>query len=187
MGLESAFAWIGQIAEWIGQWFPRWEIIDTTEGWIKWVGGSKVKTGGAGIVWYWPARTKFRKHYTARDSINCKAQTVTLLSGETVLIESAVIYEIKDLAKLAGETADPLITIEDLTMGAVMSVMETYPSWEDVLKASIRAPRARDTEFNRSMREAVQAALLAYGVQVLAVLFQNKAKTRVLKLVNSQE
>lgn len=185
--MESAFAWLGQIIEWVGRFLPRWEIITTTEGWIKWVGGKKVITGGAGIVWYWPARTHFEKFFTARDSINCKAQTMTLASGETLLVEAVVIFEIKDLAKLAGETAAPIATITDLTLGAVLSVMETYGSWEDIRVASIRLPRARDTEFNRLMREEVQRALMAYGVNVLAVMFQNKAKCRVLKLVNSQE
>ena len=185
--MEGAFAWVGEIVNWFGQWFPRWEIIDTTEGWIKWVGGTKVKTGRAGIVWYWPARTKFAKFYTARDSINCKAQTITLTNGETMLVEAVVIYEIQDLAKLAAETASPILTIEDLTMGAVLYVVEEYASWKDIQEASIRQPRARDSEFNRRMKEEVQRALLTYGVNVLGVMFQNKAKCRVLKLVNSQE
>jgi regulator of protease activity HflC (stomatin/prohibitin superfamily) len=143
--------------------------------------------GGAGIVWYWPARTKMVKFFVARDSINCKAQTLTLVSGETILVEAVVVYEIRDLAKLAGETSAPIATIEDVTMGAVLAVIEEYESWDTIRQASIRAPRARDTEFNRRMREEVQKALAPYGVNVLNVMLQNKAKCRVLKLVNSQE
>jgi regulator of protease activity HflC (stomatin/prohibitin superfamily) len=185
--MTDAFAWLGELVSWFGQWFPRWEIMDTSEGWVKWVRGKRIVTGGAGIVFYWPATTKFARWFVARDSKNCKAQTLSLPSGETILFEAVVIYEIKDLALLAGYTADPLNTIEDVTMGAVLSVMEGFNSWEEIRAASVRLPRARDTEFNRMLRDEVQRALASYGVNVLGVFLQNKAKCRVLKLVNSQE
>jgi len=185
--MGEAFSWVGDIIRWFGQWIPKWVIVNTTEGWIKWIGGDKVKTGGAGIVFYWPARTEFRKLAVVRDSINCKAQTLTLPSGETMLVEAVVIYEIKDLGKLAGETAEPIMTIADLTMGAVLYALEEYESWDAIRAASVRQPRQRDSDFNRRMREEVQRALTPYGVNVLAVQLQNKAKARVLKLVNSQE
>lgn len=184
--MESAFAWLGQIFEWMGRFLPRWEIITTAEGWIKWVGGAKVKTGGAGIVFYWPARTVFKKLNVVRDSINCNAQTLTLPSGETILVEAVVIYRIIDLGKLAA-TSEPFSTIADETMGAVLYALEGYDSWEAIRAASVRQHRQRDSDFNRRMREEVQRTLATYGVDVLAVNLQNKAKCRVLKLVNSQE
>jgi hypothetical protein len=71
--MESAFAWIGQIAEWIGQWIPRRAILDTTEGAIKYTGfflprrlrvrfrgfdgDMKISVCEAGIHWYWPWRS----------------------------------------------------------------------------------------------------------------------------------
>ncbi len=184
--MESAFAWIGRIVEWFGQFFPRREIITTAEGWIKWVGGDKVMTGGAGIVWYWPVQTVFKKVNVVRDSINCNAQTLTLPSGDTVLVEAVVIYRISDLAKLAA-TTEPFSTIADETMGAVLYALESYESWEAIREASKRRKGQRDSDFNRKLKEEVQRALATYGVDVLAVNLQNKAKCRVLKLVNSQE
>jgi len=185
--MEAAFAWIGDIIQWFGQWFPRWAIVDTTQGWIKWVGGSKVRTGKHGIVWWWPARTKLLILPIVRDSINCKSQTITLQSGETIFIELVVIYEIGDIEKLAANTAEPIATIADLTMGAGLYVVEGYESWGEMQKQSIRQPRARDSEFYRALKIEVQKALEPYGVTVLNVFLQNKAKCRVLKLVNSQE
>lgn len=184
--MTEAFAWIGDLVGWFGQWFPRWEIITTAEGWIKWVGGSKVKTGGAGIVFYWPARTVFKKVNVVRDSVNCNAQCLTLPSGDTLMVEAVVIYRITDLSMLAA-TAEPFSTIADLTMGAVLYALEEYDSWNAIRTASIRRKGQRDSDFNRRMKDEVQKALLPYGVDVLAVQLQNKAKCRVLKLVNSQE
>ena len=184
--MESAFAWLGQIFEWFGRFLPRWEIITTAEGWIKWVGGSKVKTGGAGVVFYWPARTIFKKVNVVRDSINCNAQTLTLPSGDTMLVEAVVIYRISDLAKLAA-TTEPFSTIADETMGAVLYALEEYESWGAIRTASIRRKGQRDSDFNRRMRDEVQKSLTPYGVDVIGVNLQNKAKCRVLKLVNSQE
>ena len=185
--MTDAFAWIGEIVGWFGQWFPRWEIITTVEGWVKWVGGSRVKTGGAGIVFYWPARTVFKRFNVVRDSINCNAQTLTLPSGDTMLVEAVVIYRITDLGKLAAETSEPFSTLADLTMGAVLYALEEYESWDAIRAASIRQKGQRDSDFNKKMKAEVQKALEPYGVGVLGVQLQNKAKCRVLKLVNSQE
>lgn len=185
--MGEAFSWVGDLVRWFAQFKPCRELVDSTEGWIKWVGGKKIITGGPGIVWFWPLMTKFKKMPVVRDSINCNAQCLTLPSGETVLIEAVVIYAITDLQKLAGETTEPNATIADLTMGAVLYAMESYDSWEAIRLSSVRQPRQRDSEFNRGMRDEVQRALAPYGVNVLSVYLVNKAKCRVLKLVNSQE
>ena len=185
--MEAAFAWLGHIADWIGQWFPRWVIVDTTEGWVKWVRGSRVVTGTAGIVWYWPVTTRIKTFAVVRDSINCKPQTVTLANGETLLLEVVVIYEVSDIERLVAFTAEPFSTIVDLAMGAVLFVVEGYESWDAIREASKRPPRARDSKFNYELREETRKALEPYGVKVLEVQLQNKAKCRVLKLANSQD
>lgn len=184
--MTEAFAWLGEIVNWVGKWIPRLTIVTTTEGWVKFVRGSLVKSGGPGLVWHWPLVTELRVIPVARDSINCRAQTITTPSGETILIEAVVIYEIIDIERIVAHTADYVNTIHDVTLGAILSVMEGL-TWGDIQALSIRQPRARDTEFNYRLKEEVQRALQPYGVSVLSVMLQNKAKARVIKLVNSQD
>ena len=119
--MEAAFAWLGEIINWVGRWIPRLTIVTTTEGWVKFVRGKRVVSGSAGLVWHWPLITALQVFPVARDSINCKAQTITTPSGETILIEAVVIYEITDIEKLVAHTTSPTLTIEDVTLGATLS------------------------------------------------------------------
>ncbi len=182
--MEAAFAWLGQVIEWFGRWIPRLTIVNTTHGWVKFVRGKHVRTGGPGLIVHWPLITELVIFPTARDSLKCEAQTVTLASGETVLVQAVVIYEVEDLVKLIAGTAEPSMTIVDQTAGAVASVLETIQSWEELRGLSVRQPRYRDSELNARLKDAVSKALEPYGVKVLAVMLQNKAKARVYKLVN---
>lgn len=182
--IDSAFAWLGEIVNWVGRWIPRLTIVNTTLGWVKFVRGHDIKSGGPGLVWHWPLITELKVFPIVRDSLQCKAQTITMPSGETALVEAVVVYEIVDIEKLVAHTAEPTMTIADLTSGAVLYVMEDVASWEELRQLSIRVPRARDSELNRRLKEEVQRALAPYGVNVMAVMLQNKAKARVFKLVN---
>lgn len=181
--MGEAFAWLGEIVGWVGRWIPRLNIIDTTQGYVKFVGGKRLVSGGAGLVFHWPLITKILIMSVVRDSLNCKSQTITLPSGDTVLVEAIVIFEVRDIERLAAHTADSFATIADLTAGAVLTVIEGIASWDELQKMSTRQPRARDSELNYRLKEEVQRALDTYGVTTLAVFLQNKAKTRVIRLV----
>lgn len=182
--MEAAFAWFGYLFEWLGKWIPRPTIVNTTHGWVKFVGGKKVKSGEAGVVWHWPIWTNLIVFPVKQDSLRCNSQSITLASGETALVEAVVIYEVTEIEKLVAGTPEPNMTIIDLTMAAVLYVLEGIASWDEIRQLSVRAPRARDTELNRRLRDEVQRALEPYGVKVNMVMLQNKAKTRVIKLVN---
>lgn len=182
--METAFAWLGEIINWFGRWVPRLTIVNTTQGWIKFVKGHTIKSGGPGLVWHWPLITELKVFPIVRDSLQCKAQTITMPSGETALVEALVVYEVLEIEKLVAHTAEPFATIVDLTMGAVLYVMEDVADWEELRQLSQRQPRARDSELNRRLKDEVQRALTPYGVNVLTVMLQNKAKARVFKLVN---
>lgn len=182
--MEAAFAWLGQIIEWVGRWIPRLTIVNTTKGWVKFVRGSKVKSGGPGLVIHWPLLTELIVYPIVRDSMRCQVQTITLASGETVLLDALVIYEVECIEKLIAYTADPGMTIMDQTMGAVAGVIEAVLGWNELIQLSTRKKGARDTELNYRLKDAISTALEPYGVKVLSVMLQNKAKARVYKLVN---
>ena len=184
--MESAFAWIGAIVQWFGQFIPRLTIVDTTQGWVKFVRGKNVRNGGPGLVWHWPLLTKIVVMATVRDSIAPPTQTITLSSGETVLVEAVIIYDIRDIEKLVAHTAEPFNTIADVATGAVHSVVEMVESYEALVKMGARQARRQNSDLNYKLIAEMREALEPYGVNVLDVFLQNKAKARVLRLVNSQ-
>src|SRR5574341_131131 len=185
--MESAFAWVGALFEWFGTFVPRMSIVDTTQGWVKFVRGRVVRSGGPGLVFHWPLVTRLVVIPIVRDSLTCKAQTITLASSETVLVEAIVIYEITSIEKLVAHTADAETTISDVTTGAIHSVIETVPSYDVLVQMGVRRARRQNSDLNYKLIEEVKEALEPYGVRVLDVFLQNKAKARVLRLVNSQD
>ena len=185
--MEAAFAWVGHIADWLGRFFPRLKIVPTTHGWVKFVYGSKVLSGGAGLVWYWPLVTEFKSYPTARASLNLRAQTITVSPDQTtVLVEAMIVYAIEDIEKIAAYTWEPDETIADISISAVHEVISSL-SWEQIQQQNQRQPRHRGSELDSKLKAEVGSALADYGVRVITVTLTNLAKCRVLKLVNSQD
>jgi regulator of protease activity HflC (stomatin/prohibitin superfamily) len=173
---ESAFAWVQGIVEWVGQFFPRWIVVDTTHGWVKWVKGSRVETGGAGIVWHWPATTNFVQYPVVRQATELPTQTMETTDGKTIVVGTLIVYEIKDLRKILAETYDPEQTIKDLAQGAIHDVC-SMKAWAD-----LKAPK-----LDLELRREVAKRLEPFGVRVLRTTFTNLARTRVLKIVQSNQ
>lgn len=107
--MESAFAWIGQIADWVGQWIPRRVIIDLTEGAILYTGfflpswmrrfkeEMRITVCSTGIHWYWPARTTLAMYPIARQTDRLETQTMESKDGKTFLAGGTLTYRVKDL------------------------------------------------------------------------------------------
>lgn len=186
--MESALAWIGHLADWIGRFFPRLKIVPTTHGWVKFVRGSKVVSGKAGLVWYWPLVTELKIYPTARASINLKAQTLTTSEPDpaTILVEAMIVYAIEDIEKIAAYTWEPDETIADISISGVHEVISAL-SWDDIRQQSQRQPRARGSVLDSKLKAELVSMLADYGVKVITVTLTNLAKCRVIKLVNSQD
>jgi hypothetical protein len=156
--MDKAFAWIGYIVEWLGQFFPRWKVIPTTHGWIKWVRGFKVKVGGPGIVWWWPATTE--------------------IEGYPVAVSGMLVYEVSDIEKLLGHTFDPDDTVKDIAQSALTDVLG-HMSWPDIKKGQ---GKTLDTK----LKNAAKKELEDYGVNVLKCSLTTLALCRVHRLITSQ-
>lgn len=178
--MEQALGWIGAIIEWVGQFFPRWKVIDTRHAWIKWVHGKRIETGGAGIVWYWPAVTQFYFHPTARQNFDLRAQTVTTADEVPVLVGGLISYQIVDIEKAVGLTWDTDETIRDTALTALHDVVSSK-TWTE-----LRDP-SKSKELRRELREEAKKALEPYGVRVLKLSLTDLAKTRVLKIAMSND
>src|SRR5216684_1090213 len=102
--MESALAWIGKLAEWIGAFVPRWIILDTTYGGVKYVGGKRPVALGPGIHWYWPARTTTDLYPTARQTDDLRSQTVVTADDRAIVVGAQITYEVSDIMKLLPTT-----------------------------------------------------------------------------------
>src|ERR1041385_6022960 len=133
--LESPLGWIGQIADWVGRFIPRREILNTTEGAIKysgfvlplwlrvWCGGFdgdfRVSVHSAGVHWYWPWTSRWDVHPTARQTDRLGTQTMESKDGKTFLVSGTITYHVTDLAAFVTQTHSPLMTVVDTAMLAL--------------------------------------------------------------------
>src|SRR3990167_3186691 len=137
--MDSALAWIGQIAQWFGQLIPRWMIIPTTHRGLKFVGGSRVVVAPPGIMWYWLARTEAVMYPVALQTTILRTQTLTTADDKTITVGGLIEFEIDDLGKLYPFIYEPDQLIEDIALAAVNAVV-CDKTWDE-LKALNRSGR----------------------------------------------
>lgn len=176
--MDAAFAWVGAIAEWFGKFFPRWEVIPTTHGGVKWVKGATVVVMNPGIHWYWPVTTVITLYPTARQTVNLRSQTLTLKDGKTVVVGGMLVYDIVDIEAILAHTWDPEETIRDIAAGALHDVICQH-TWEEL------TTRQRSGELDRALRRDAKKDLDKYGVRVLRTTLTDLAPCRVYKLMQS--
>lgn len=190
--MSQAFAWIGKIVEWIGQWIPRWQIVPATLAFVKyegfflpaWLrrfkGDLRVTPKGPGLFWYWPATTMIDNYPTVLQADNLPSQTFETLDGVTITASGRVSYRISDIAKVLTSNHSPQKTIEVYTLGAIHDVCCRMNL--DALKDEQR----RGT-LKTKLRKATQNLLTPFGVEVDSVALTDLARTRAYRLIQSTQ
>lgn len=176
--MDNALAWIGQVAEWFGRFIPRWEILNTTEGAIKYVRGNKVMVCGPGIHWRWPAITEWVAYPTARQTDRLETQTMESKDGKTFLVGAMITYDIVDLAALITTTHSPTGSVIDIAMSAVHDVCCDF-DWADLQLEQ------RKGTIKTKLRNEAQKQLTEYGVRVKKLQLNTLARCRVVKVSQS--
>lgn len=192
--MESAFAWIGQIAEWIGQWIPRRAILDTTEGAVKYTGfflprRMRVRLGGfdgemrvsvceAGIHWYWPAASTWVMYPTAKQTDRLETQTMESKDGKTFIVSGTLTYKVKDLLRLVPENHSPVTATIDVAMTALHDVCCTL-TWDEL------QDQQRKGTLKTKLKNAAQRDLEDIGVEVVRLKLNSLARCRVVKVSQS--
>lgn len=176
--MEAALAWIGQIAAWIGQWIPRWEILDLTQGAIKFKGGKKVVSCGPGIHFWWPARSKFLIFSVARQTDQLESQVMESSDGVTFLAGGTLTYSIIDLPALVTTTHSVFHAVQDMAQAALHDVVC------DMTWAELQAGQRKGT-IKTKLRNAAQDQLKEYGVKVVKLQLNSLARCRVYKVSQS--
>lgn len=176
--MESALAWIGQIAEWVGKFIPRWFILDVREGGVKYVRGSRVVVLGAGIHWYWPVTTTYDTYPTVRQADNLATQTIVTKDDKTIAVGGMLVYDVEEVGKLLTMTAHAIRLVQDVSLTAVHDVCCNL-TWDE-----LKDEQRRGT-LDTKLKNAAQKQLKDYGVRVIKCMLTDMAPTRVLRLVQS--
>lgn len=176
--MDSALAWIGQIFDWLGRFVPRWIILDTTEGAVKFVRGRNPVALGPGVHWYWPVVSKLTEYPTAFQADRLPTQTLVTTDDKTVIVGAMIAYRVEDIIPLVAYTHSALTTVANLTLTAVHEIC-CRMSWEE-----LKGEQRRGT-LDTKLKNATQKLVKEYGVKVESVMLIDLAPTRTLKLLQS--
>lgn len=192
--MDSALAWVGQIAEWVGRFFPRWVVLDVTEGGVKYVGyflprGLRVRWGGfdgemrvqilgPGLHWYWPASTTMHQHPTARQADNLPTQTIVTTDDKCVAVSGMLVYEVEDLGLFVTKTFSPMHLVQDISLTAIHDVCCNL-SWEEL------KTKQQKSTLDTALKNAAQKSLAVYGIKVIKCMLTDLSITRVLRLIQT--
>lgn len=177
--LDSAFAWLQSITDWLGRFIPRWVVVSTTEGAVKYVGGDRVVVCGPGIHWYWPARTEWQDYPTAMQTDRLETQTMETADGVTFLVSGTLSYTVDDLGKLLPVVHNAATLAVDMAMAAVHDVCCDM-TWQ-----TLREEQRHASKLKTKLRNSAQAQLEPYGIRVVKLQLNSMARCRVLKVSQS--
>jgi regulator of protease activity HflC (stomatin/prohibitin superfamily) len=176
--MEGALAWIGQLAEWIGRFFPRLAIIRITYKGVKFVHGKKLVIVEPGLTIYWPLVTDYLEYPSVRQGEALREQTLITTDDRSIVVGGMLIHEVVDMAKLVGETYSPQETVKDLALTSVHDVC-CKMSLEELKEGQRRG--TLDTK----LKNEAQKALDPYGVRVVKLMLTDLSPCKVLRLVNT--
>lgn len=173
--MDSAFAWIGNLVEWLGRLIPRIAIVRATHAGVKFVRGHKVKKMAPGLHIYWPITTEVEQIPTARQTHNLCTQTLMTKDRQTVIIGVVVVYSITDIVQALSENWDVSDTLSDITSTAVVAVV-AESDFEIILRSLTK-------EIEHELTKATRERLKPYGVKVHKCAVTDFATSQVIRVI----
>lgn len=190
--LDSALGWIGKIADWIGQWIPRWFVCPMNHGFVKFEGfflpaalrrykdAMRVTYCGPGLHWYWPATTLTDQYPTAFQTDNLPSQSFETSDGYSITVGGSVSYSVTDLVTLLTTNYGQQKTIAVHTLSAIHRVC-------CCMKLEELKDEQRRGTLNTKLRIAAQKLLTEFGVKVEQCSLTDLTKSRAIRLIQSTQ
>lgn len=177
--MEMAFAWIGEIAAWIGQFIPRRVVLDTTEGAVKWVTDYDPKFMPPGTAfWWWPWTSKAEVFPVVRQTDSIEAQTMETKDGVTFMATGTLTYEVTDLLKLMTTVHSPVTAINEMACSAMNDTLPKM-TWSEIQSGQ------QGGTLKTKLKGAASKELSDVGVNVIRFKLNTLARCRVLKVSQS--
>jgi len=160
--MTSAFAWIGQLAEWIGQWIPQVKHLECTEIGVTVTRGTRVKVLRPGLRLIWPFWTNYYARPANIQTISLPTKSLTTSDGKTVVAGVMVRYEFDRSPVAVHKALIDTDSVEDSLGDEVMGVLCAFVTGKTF--AELQEDR---TAINRSLTGRLDTQLSRYGVNVL--------------------
>ncbi len=168
------FEWINDIAAWVGNLIPEWDLLLPTEGGIKFKPGGKVVLLKPGyIYWWWPAISSIITLDIKRQTLSFN-QRLTTIDQVEVSLNTVIVFIVDDVTKALVETRDFEDTIVEMAQKAVVQ-----PIMSRTFKEIIR-DMAESNNMRNELTRGARTVLSPYGVKVLDGYVSDFTKTKVI-------
>ncbi|MBM4223525.1 MAG: hypothetical protein FJ167_01755 [Gammaproteobacteria bacterium] len=158
--IDGALAWISWVAQWIGQFIPKWEVLDPTLGWVKFRRGRLHSSGRGGIIVWWPILTKVEVMSVAEQTLKLEPLSLTTTDGKDVTVRGVIVYDYTNVELMNTTVVDPDDSVRDKALMVIAHCVSQRT--KQVLLDDVVAKR-----LDAEMRKRAQLLLKPYGVRVL--------------------
>lgn len=124
--MNAAFAWLGEVMNWIGKWFPRLIIVRSTHAGVRFRHGKTTSALEPGLRVYWPLVTEVEIVPTARQTHNLPTQALLTKDGHRVVVSGVVVYKVNDIVATIARNWDVSDTLNDISMVAITKIVTTH-------------------------------------------------------------
>lgn len=176
--MESAFAWLGSVMEWLGSFVPRIKIVRSTHAGVKFKHGKHPQPIGPGIHIYWPIVTEMDIIPVARQTHNLPTQSLLTKDGRQVVVGGVVVYAITDILSTLSKNWDIADTINDITLLAISDVVTSHEL--DYLHSNL------NDAVQKALTKATRKQLRQYGVKVYRTALTDFSTCMVIKNIGGQ-
>ena len=170
------FEWLNDLMVWFGNLFPRWDLLEPTDGGLKFKPKGEIDILVPGyIYWWWPATTVVRTMETKRQTLTF-GQRLTTKDGVTVQCNTVIVFTIpteKDVVKALVETVD----FED-TVGEIAQKLTVQPMMGRKFK-EICEDMAESNVMRNEVTRGARSLLKDFGCNVLDGYVSDFTRTKV--------
>lgn len=168
-GLE----WLNDVMRWLGRWLPHWDVCEPTHAGVKFR-ASLIRSGvrtteiKPGLYWYWPVTTRAYVIPVVRQSVDLPSQSLDTIDGVSMLVSTALVYEVVDVVQALTKNYDVGDTIKEI--GAASAVESVVGRKHKDLRDAFA-----DGLIEKELKSAARKLLKPYGIKVIDARFTDCA------------
>lgn len=156
----EAFNFLNDIFQWLGQWFPRWDLLLPTEGGIKFrPEGEVIELEPGEIYWYWPVTSQVITIDTNRQTLTF-GQRLTTKDGISVQVNTVIAFTVWNVELAIVGTKD----FED-TVGEIAQKLTIRPIMSRTFEQT-REDMGESNEMRNEITRGAKKLLRGYGLDV---------------------
>ena len=169
----EAFSFLNDVAQWFGQWMPKWALLQVDEGGVKYLPGKEIIVLEPGeIYWYWPVTSNVVTIDTRRQTLTF-GQRLTTKDDISVQLNTVIVFTIWDVKKALVDTKD----FED-TVGEVAQKLTIRPIMSRTFTET-RADMGESNDMRNEITRGARGLLRDYGIDVMDGYVSDFTKTTV--------